>query len=672
MKRWMAGFSVTCLALALTVPLGAESTRIEILSRQLVLDGRSFGLAGSYELVQATVHFAIDPENPANQTIVDLALAPKDADGRVSFSADLRVLRPADPARGNGTLLLVIANRGSRGLPLSRVSREAGPVAADDAASFGDGFLLEQGFTVAWVGWQFDVLPPGVRLVAPVARDNGRPVTGQVIHRFRPGTLQASAALPTPYAAVDPEGPGHVLRESDPFAGGAIEIPRDRWRFARVESGTIVPDLSSVYLEGGFQPGRQYELIFTSVDPPLSGLGFASVRDLVSHAKSGHDPLFRTERAIGMGGSQSGRFLREFVKLGFNADEEGRQVFDGLIPFIAGAGGGYFNYRFAQPGQVPSTAPLDAPYPADRFPFADLPQLDPFTDREAGLLDRARAAGAVPKTFYLNASSEYDDRGGALVHVWADGSRDATLPETTRVYTALGAPHGGSGDPQAAPDRTAYSNPNGWDWLGRALVVAMHKWVTDGTEPPASRYPKLADSTLVPYDELDFPAIPGIVRPARAYMVQAYDFGPDDEDGIVRFPPRVLGEYPLFVPAVDRDGNERGGVRMPEVEVPLATYSGWNTVRTSSGVALAPLSGSYIPFPADRAAREATGDPRLSVAERYASRAEYLGRYAEATMKLVREGLILPEDFAAVMEIAERRWAFHETRPGTTPSTGRR
>lgn len=653
--------SLALTALLVVAPLSAEPLQAELIHLEVISvvpfdGGRAFGSAGPYELVIARGHFAVDPSDPANAGIVDLALAPRDAEGRVRFTADVHLLRPVDPARGNGTLLVEIVNRGgARGLAAR----------AEAGASGTDRFVAERGFTLAWVGWEIGVEDGLVGLVAPGARDGDAAITGQVSHRITTSAPRDDTPLPSLYPAIDPESSDHVLQRRDRIGGDFVDLSRARWRFARTADGAVVPDPGFVRLEGGFQPGPVYRLLYRSADPPVAGLGFASVRDFIAYAKSGRDPGTRADRAIGRGWSQSGRYLRDFLAAGFNADERGERVFDGLIPHIAGAGGGFFNHRFAQP--TLGAAYGADPTPNDHFPFTDLPERDPFTGREAGLLDRARAQGVVPRVFYVNAASEYDDRGAALIHIRPDGSADAPIPATTRIYTLLGAPHGGPADPRPGPGLVAYLSPVQEGFVARALLVAMHRWLAEGVEPPPSRYPRIVDGTLVPHDPARFPGIPGFAPPEDVYRVEAYDFGPDEDKGILEYPPRVLGVYPTFVPAVDEDGNERAGVRLPEVEVPLGTYTGWNLRETPEGYGLAILVGGYVPFPPDRSVREASGDPRVSVEERYASRDEYLERYAAAARALIADGLVLEEDFEELMDIAERRWAFHESRPAPLP-----
>ncbi len=651
-----AVWSLALLAalLAVATPASSELIRIEVLSRTPFMGGQALGAAGPYEVITGRAYFLVDPNLPANQGIVDLALAPREPDGRVLFSSDIQILRPVDQTRGNGTLFVEIVNRGG------------GSEFRDRSTGLRslDRFAAEEGFTLAAVGWEVAVGEGrALRMYAPVARGADGPIRGQVSHGISEAT--AWATLPAPYWAVDLDSPEHRLEVREEIVGPFVEIPRDQWGFGRIENGIPVPDSTRVYLRGGFQEGPRYRLIFTSTDPPVVGLGFAAIRDFVSHARSGRDPLVSAERAMAWGWSQSGRFLRDLVYQGFNADESGQIVFDGLIPMIAGGGGGWFNHRFGQPSV--GTGYRGMPVPNDRFPFTDLPQRDPFTGRAEGLLDRARRAGVIPRIFYVNTASEYSNRGAALIHVTPDGRRDAPIPETSRIYMIAGAPHVGPAEPDVRPGLVARRSPVNSGAPAGALVMAMHRWIAEGVEPPESRYPRISDGELVPYDPAAPFPVPGAARPVDVYRIPALDYGPDAERGILRQPPEMLGTYPALLPVEDVDGNELGGVRIPEVAVPLATYAGWNVQAGSDEPQLAGGPGSYFPFPWDAQERAANGDPRVSILERYGSRDEYLRRYAEVVRELTAEGFLLESQFDAQMEIAEARWALHQGRPAVLP-----
>jgi hypothetical protein len=411
-----------------------------------------------------------------------------------------------------------------------------------------------------------------------------------------------------------------------------------------IARGRFTMEGNVVTLEGGFEAGRSYELAYETANPPVAGLGFAAVRDTVAWLKHGFEA---PARAIAFGSSQSGRFLRNFLYLGFNADEQGRIVFDGVMAHIAGAARIDLNRR----GSTPTAL---GQFTATSFPFADAALRDPTTGVEEGALANARAKGFEPKIFYTNTGVEYwgGGRAAALVHTTPDGAQDLALPDNERVYFLAGSQHGPARFPPAPAELGAQrENPTDY-WLAmRALLLAMNDWVSSGTAPPPSRHPRLADRTLVRAADVAFPAIPG-VRSPRTLPVASRGANPFvANDGAPDTP------LPYLVPQTDRDGTELAGIRLPEVEVPLATYTGWNYRNAAVGGAdqLYPLLGSYLPFAATRSARGAN-DPRASITERYPSKRAFLDRVHDAGEKLVRDRYLLAEDLAAVMERAGRHW----------------
>jgi hypothetical protein len=673
MKRRVLRAVCLLAILAAADPAGARVVRVVVRTRADLLGGKAFGLAGPYEKLSGTMYFAVKPGDPRDDAIVDLALAPRNAQGLVEFSADFFVLKPKDPARGSGTLLLEVPNRGGKGI-LALMNRGRGALDPAAPEELGDGFLMRRGATVAWVGWQWDVRaePGRLRLEAPVAKENGKTITGLVRADFVVDEPVASHPLGhvitgtiggTSYPASEPGNAKNVLTERDaPFSPRRV-ITRDRWRFAREESGRPVADDRSLWLSGGFQPGKIYEVVYVARDPVVAGLGLAAIRDAASYFKNDPESVAPARRVLGLGISQSGRFLRHFVKQGFNADESGRQVFDGLFVHVAGAGIGSFNHRFAQPSRdaQPVSALL---YPTDLFPFTDLPETDPETGETAGLLDRALAENVAPKVFTTNTSYEYWGRAASLVSTSPDGRRDLTIPAGVRVYFLAGLQHfTGTFPPSAEPSRglrpSQPQNPNPIAWLWRAFFDDMEAWVRDGAAPPESRYPKVADGTLVPRAALEFPAIPGLPPPARAHEALRLDFGPRWKEGLVAFePPRAGKPFATLVPRPDADGNDASGVRIAEMAVPVATYTGWNLRDPKTGLAGERVSfvGAYVPFPKTRADRERTGDPRQSLEERYGSRERYLGLFAEAAIAQIRERFLLPEDLADVLSRGAEEW----------------
>ena len=671
MTRPVSAFATLFLLLA-AAPASADVVRIEVDARRDVADGRAWGLAGPYEALSGIVHFEADPDNPANRIVTDIALAPRNERGRVEFRSNFFLLKPTDAARGNGAVLYEVSNRGGKGM-LGYFNNAVGSRDPRSAEEMGDGFLLEHGFSLLWLGWQFDVprRDGQMRLHAPVATDGGAPVTGlvrsEVVVTERVFDRSLADRSHIAYAVADPDDPANVMTVRDGVGRPRRVVPRDRWRFARLgENGEIVADPTRVHLEGGFEPHKLYDVVYRAQDPALVGLGPAAVRDLISRLKYGASPELglpagAIDRAVAWGVSQSGRFLRTFLYHGYNADEQGRRAFDGVMAHVAGAGRGSFNHRFAQPSRDGHPF-LNKLYPSDIFPFTDVVQHDPETDMRDGLLAGIQP-GHLPKVFYTNSSYEYWGRAASLVHTTLDGSADAPLMDNVRIYSFAGGQHGPGRFPPRRTSGQQPSNPNDYSWFLRPLLLAMDRWTADGTAlPPASVYPRIADGDLVAPDALAFPDLPGVGRPAEPHLAYRAVYGPEFRTrGIATVqPPEVLSAFPILVPAVNTDGNETGGLMMPEVAVPLATYTGWNLFRAGAGPTdvLSSMQGSYIPFPRTADDRARTGDPRRSIEERYGGRAAWLGRVTEAALALVDRGYLLAADLAPILTQAGRHWDY--------------
>ncbi len=655
----------------LTASAEARVIRVEVTARETVLGGQSFGLPGSYEKISGKVHFALDPTQALNQLVTDIERAPRNDKGEVEFSADFYLLKPLRMEGSNGAVLFDVVNRG-RKITLGTfnwASRSLDPKTQED---FGDGFLLRQGFVLLWLGWQID--PPLreglMRLYAPSAEEPGGPIRGLVRSDFvvREKVYHHSLAdrNHSAYPVADPQAPENVMTVREGTEAARQPIARRRWKFARLEEGKPVEDPTHVTLEGGFEPGKIYEVVYLSQDPPLVGLGLAAVRDMISFLKYGPtQPLSiaagSVDRALGFGASQSGRFLRTFLYHGFNQDEAGRKVFDGVIAHIAGAGRGSFNHRFAQPSRDAHPY-MNFFYPTDIFPFTDVEQTDPETGITDGLLTHSLKRELLPKVFYTNSSYEYWGRAASLVHTILDGRHDAPMMENVRIYHFSGSQHG----PAAFPPRKTIgqqpSNPTDFRWSLRALLRAMDGWVSDGTPPPPSRYPRIEDGTLVKPEDLNFPAIPSVNFSTRIHKAYRADYGSRFRgEGIVtRQPPRIGPAFQILVPAVDSDGNERAGIKLPEVAVPLASYTGWNLFNATSGPTreLASMTGSFIPFSLTQAARQQKNDPRRSVEERYESREQYLEWVTQSARELIEEGYLLDEDLDEIVRGARRSWNY--------------
>jgi hypothetical protein len=621
------------LALAPFTLATAEVTRVEIARRA------DIGTSG-YEKIAGTLHFAVDPAHPRNAIIADLALAPTNAAGRVEFSSDFYILKPKDAGRANGAALVEISNRGSKGSHrIFNRGIKADPVTEAD---LGDQFLIRQGFTLVGVGWEFDVPknPGSLRINVPIATDAGKPIQGIVRATFTVNARAAEFAV-TDLAAYPPADPsiprGQLTVRDSATVPGGVAIPRAKWKL----KGNIVS------LEGGFDPGRSYELSYESANPPIAGLGFAAIRDAAAWLKQAGNAVAPVKHAYTFGSSQSGRFLRDFLYQGFNTDEAGRQVFDGVMAHIAGGARLDLNRRWSTPRE-------QAMFNCASYPFADTAHRDPISGRNEGVLKNSRESSA-PKVFYTNTSVEYwgGGRVAALVHTDPAGTVDVALPDNVRFYFFAGTQHGPSAFPPAPPGPgDHYANPVDFGVSMRALLVALHRWVTEATPPPPSAYPTFCHGTLVPAVGVRFPALAGVSSP-RTLTAGVRVRNPLWPDGAGQG-----AALPLLVPQVDADGNELAGIRLPEVAVPLATSTGWTFRPPAMGGPgnLVPLRGAWIPFAATREARIADKDPRASIEERYASREAYLANVRAAVDGLVQQRYVLTADVSSLMERAGAQW----------------
>ncbi len=683
------------IAIAVSVPVQAELVRFEITERVPFADGYSFGEVGPYEKIVGRAYFALDPNLRQNEAVVDLKLAPRNAAGKVEFWSDVFILAPADSTKGNGALLYDVNNRGNKlALGMFNYGGHNNPTTKEHA---GDGFLMRHGFTVVWSGWDGELVPGGdrLRLTAPPVRSGETPITGTVRCEFIGSKgMTRSVVNWANHGSYRPTAKGIetatlTLRERP--AAARVVIPRDQWTVhvtdVSSDSPTQLPNVE-VEMPGGMKPGYIYELIYEASNPLVMGVCFTSVRDLIAAIKHGTgagNPLFSASRipsvsrsggrkspessgvsplfhAHGFGVSQSGRFLREFLHAGFNEDELGRKVFDGLIPHVAGGGLGSFNHRFAQPTRH-SNQHDHHDYPPDRFPFAYETQLDPLSGREDGILQRSLATKTAPRVMHTQSAAEYWTRSGSLVHTDPLGTRDAAPPEEVRFYTFGGTQHGPSGFPPSGGNGQNLTNPGDYKPFLRSLLLALDTWTRDGTEPPPSVVPRIADGTLVDWRHAGtgFPNIPGVTYPETIQQPSLLDFGSRWEtERIIDFqPPRLRGDYRVLAPRCGADGNELGCLLPVEVAVPVATYTGWNLRKADVGAEgqLVSLTGSYIPFAVTKADREKTGDPRPSVQERYGSLDEYTHQLTAAADTLKASGYLLDEDHVRLVKLHRERVA---------------
>ena len=648
-------------------------TGFEIRHREVYEGGRAFGAAGVYERIDGVLRYAVDPADERNGTIVDLDRALRNAQGCVEFEGDITLLQPVDGARANGRLLTDVVNRGNH--TFTRYQLAPANPQARGVIPPGDAWLLDAGWTIACVGWQWDVARGGVQLGldAPVALGaDGAPLEGPVSVTFQPDAPTPHFLLSDrghrPYPAADVDQPDARLIARDDPNGTRHEVPRERWRFARVQDGVATPDSTYVAIDGGFEPGRWYEVVYRTNVSPVVGVGLLAVRDAVSFLRyedSEQNPARqRISHAFALGISQSGRFLREFLRAGANVDEAGRAAFDGMHIHIGGGRRGEFNQRFGQPSVI-------EPYGLGHLPpFTYDDDIEPYTSETVpGLLSRLRACDRTPKIIATNSATEYWRGDASVLHVGMAGAAD--LPETpeARSYLFAGTQHGSGTLPLrfATPTGLAVANAlNVTDYLPllRAAFDNLVRWVCDGVEPPPSALPRLADKTAVTrerisYDYMGFTTI-NQVMPRRMWSLPKLEFGPHASEGVGAYPGMLAltKPYALFVSAVDTDGNEVAGIRLPDIAVPLATHTGWNPRNPDTGGIdqSAGLSGSTIPFARTAADRERTLDPRLSIEERYRDRDDYVQRCRAVAEDLAAHHFLLPQDVEVAVANAAARW----------------
>lgn len=658
--------------LGLAANVRAEVVAFEILKREPYLGGKAFGDVGPYEQITAIARFAIDPNDARNRPIIDLDLAPKNANGKVEFSSDVLILTPKDPARGNGAIFYDVNNRGNK-VALGMFNRAPGN-AGDD------GFLMRRGYTVIWSGWIGELLAGDGRflLKAPQALQDGKLVRGPVNYEMSSDTLVKSLPLSRrpKHGSYPPTEQGEakgVLTKRPHVDAPREVVPRNQWKIVRTPfvqvTATTPGTLPEVRLEleGGFEPGTLYELVCEAEGSLVQGVGFASVRDLISflrHDTSAQNPLCvagkpAVNRALAFGVSQSGRFLRHLLYLGFNEDTAGRIVFDGLMPHVAGGGLGFFNHRFAQPTRH-NGQHEDHAYPADVFPFTYGPSIDPYSKKTDSILAPYAKSKTQPKIMHTQSAAEYWHRSGSLVHTDPLGQADADIPANVRIYSFGGTQHGPAAFPPSKGMADNHANFGDYRPLLRGLLVALDEWVTKDKAPPASVYPRLAERTLVPWsqDATGFPKIPGVRYPTTIQQPSFHDYGPEFASrGIISLaPPKKVGDYRVLVAKCDADGNDLGMLAPPEVATPLGTYTGWNTRRADAGAdgALASLLGSFIPFEPNADSK----DPRRPVSKRYADSKAYCQRLDESCERLVGTRYLLAEDRPLYAGYGARIWEY--------------
>jgi hypothetical protein len=602
-------------------------TSLELRPPEFLVGGAEFGASGAYVRISGVAAGELDPVDAANRGIALIDLAPRNARGNVEYSSEFVMLRPADPVRGNGRILYEVNNRGRVMLFANLCGGVAGNTWAD-AAALGNALPLRLGFTLVWSGW--DVGAPkatGLSLLAPVATDKGRPITQRIREEYVSGTRL---------------GPLEALRLTHEAANrdAMLTVRRTQTSDRTPVAFEFVDARSVRLLPVGTRPeaGAIYELHYEAINPCVQGIGFAATRDLISHLRrNGATLLGRpVTHTLAFGISQAGRYLRDHIAQGFNADEDGARVFDGVFTHVAGVGRVFLNTPFAQPFRT-RTWHEDHDFPEIEFPFSSAIQVDPISGATGALM---RGDASDPKLIETNTSTEYWQKGASLLHTDPLGTRDVALPANVRGYLLAGTQHGGKAN--MPRDNGPCVNPRNWhDPMPavRALVVALDEWVVTDRLPPDSRLPRIADGTLVPVEAVAMPAIPGLTKPRAA----------NDVAPLANWthPQPPVRTWRALVPQVDADGNERAGIRLPDIAVPSGTFTGWNLYAAPYPVGeLADRDGTFLAFAATKEDRQRSGDPRSSLAERYVDAAAQASAARACAAELQRDRLLLGEDAA--------------------------
>jgi hypothetical protein len=691
LHRRIASLAVGTILLCFTLLADARLVRFDIERREVVADGRSFGSVGQYEKLTGRAWFEADPSDVRNARVTDIGNAVLNDAGHVAFSADMVILKPVDMAKAAGTLFLEVNNRG-RKIAFGRLHDTSSAANMNDPMSqddFGNGFLLDRGYVVAWIGWGADIAPGDHRLTVdfPIAQDEqGQPLTERILVEFgdrqfngeAPTTLPLSGSpafrsFPAVTTRKDAAEAELWMADSDSPRPDGPEIPPgqrvsdDRWAFAHCPDGWPgTPSETDICLRDGFRNDRNYRLFYRASHSPVMGLGYLTTRDFVAWLRhgitddSGHaNPVAGLKNVLCLGISSSGMYLRDFLYQGFNEDEQGRRVCDGMHVHVAGVQKLFLNYRFAQPNPF-SQQHRDRHVPDTNFPHQYGVRGDPRTRVPDGIMKRP---STDPKLIHSDSSNEYWQFRASLTGTTEGGRMDLGENPRVRRYLLSSLQHGsfqGDTPHRGIADRQCErrSNPVHPGPLLRALTVALDEWVTAGTPPPDTRVPKVADGTLVPPEALDLPAIPGLTYRARFNGSGERDFGPRvrGNAGVIdHLLPFTVYPHRVLVPQVDGIiGHEIAGIRHPSVDVPIATYLGWNT-RTSEfgGDDLCDLLGSMIPLPRSVEDAAERNDPRQSLKSLYGDHAGYVRRFTASVRSLESERLLLPEDASALIREAQ-------------------
>ena len=670
--------AIAALLLGTTHLAQARITKIVLNAPTFPFGTQTFGSYGQYEELDGTAYGEVDPNDPTDAVIQDINLAPADVNGHVKYSMNISILKPVTGS-GNGVLLYDVVNRGNKIIP------GFFNVGVSSNAPAGDGFLENQGFIMAWSGWQGDLVKNAGLITAtvPVANTaNGGTITGVVRSEISmlTTTIQTSPILggfstsSIGYQPVSTDTTKATLTERVHEEDPRDPIPSNQWAFGSCNPTfpNVTPDPANatqyhVCKAGGFDPNHIYELIYQGENPFVLGLGFAATRDFVSylhHSTDSANPMAgAVQHTLMHGTSQSGRFVRGFLQLGFNQDENNRIVFEGMNPHIASARVA-LDIRFGQPGRVAGLQHTEHEYPGAESPITWNSYHDPLQDVTGGLLERCRQTNTCPKILQTVTDTEFWQSVMSSDITDAYGLQDLTLPNDVRLYHFASTQHGGSSPlsvlpPAATPVCQQLPNANSYTYNLRAVLIALENWVVNNTAPPASRYPRISKGTLVRPEQVAFPLIPnvseelGVLLNRRSFYDRGPRFDGFNEAGYESVEPPVrIADYTTLAPQVDADGNDIDGVHSLQLMVPLGTYTGWNTRAAGFGEGDAcDLTGSFIPFPTTSA--NANGDPRTPIATRYPTTAAYNSAVQAAAQTLVSQGFLLPSDEANAVSQVE-------------------
>lgn len=666
MKRIILKTAFVLFTVLFSSSLQAEVTKVEIKERKTILQGKEFGKHGAYEYIKGLIYFEVDPKNPNNQQITDIEFAPLNANGMVEFYADFEVLQPISTSENaNETALVEVSNRGGK-FSLRYFNRSTSrTIDVNDEKSFGDNLLMENGLTVIWLGWQFDVPDDDQTLniyLPNTVEVEGKPISGLVRSDWTlnqtTNTLSLGHRNQTAYAVSDKEDKRNVLTVRDGRDAERKISPKSKWTFAKEVDGELSESNTHIYMKEAFQAGKIYEMVYVSENPVIVGLGMAAIRDVIDYAKYNKESIFPVEKAIAAGVSQTGRFLRHFVYQDFNVTESGKQAYDGLMIITAGAGRGSFNHRFAQPSRDAHRYSAFF-YPTDIFPFTSRTQTDPINSKEDGLVQNA-TKNALPKIMYINTGYEYWGRAASLIHMSVDGEKDISPMENERIYHLASGQHYVNGFPPRENNKISAlmyrGNHLDYSVNYRSLLLQLKAWV-NGMEPPQSKYPKIAEQTLVSIDKLNYPKIDGFQKSKVIHNAYRADYGNRFTSGIVDIQPPVLeSKYPVKVAQVDEFGNEKAGIRNVELTVPIATYIPWNLRKDMPGEEneLTDFLGTFIPFQMEKK----YSDERPLIEMLYSSKVMYLEKVQKAIDDLVEAGFVLKIDEKYILNRAVSYWDY--------------